>query len=115
MRAKFLDDQDEKLVGDYSEKDLSGLKVTHAVDDFQPGEAMILTLKDIAIMKNSSTINEDVDELENIQLTEAAKIKKNLDLKKKNRFIMFLKKRQQKKKKIYCPNTMMRLQLLLSS
>lgn len=63
----------------YAEKDLEGLKVGHEAEDFEQGEDVILTLKDSRILDG------DEDELHNVNLSEAAKSKEALALKRKGR------------------------------
>ncbi|KAF8739411.1 hypothetical protein AX14_009782 [Amanita brunnescens Koide BX004] len=64
---------------DYTERDLEGLKVSHDFDELNEGEARILTLKDSRILDNEE------DELQNIEMAEAEKDKKNQELKIKKR------------------------------
>ncbi|KAF8632249.1 hypothetical protein AX15_001997 [Amanita polypyramis BW_CC] len=64
---------------EYSERDLEGLKVSHDFDELNEGEARILTLKDSRILDNEE------DELQNVEMAEAEKDKKNKELKIKRR------------------------------
>ncbi|KAF8420083.1 SART-1 protein [Tirmania nivea] len=68
---------------DYTEKDVRGLKVAHAEEEFfeagAEGEGMVLTLKDATI----DELEEEGDELENVELGEKERLQKNLELKKK--------------------------------
>ncbi|KAG6813921.1 hypothetical protein H0H92_005770 [Tricholoma furcatifolium] len=59
--------------------DLEGLKVSHDFDEMDEGEARILTLKDSRILDNEE------DELQNIEMAEAERTKKNMELKIKKR------------------------------
>jgi len=92
QRAKMLDEQDEdfeesdeetKKKSAYSTKDLKGLKIGHNIEEIAGTEQVILTLKDTPILVDKDHLNEDDDELENYQLLEKEKIKKNAELKKK--------------------------------
>mmetsp|Transcript_8388 Transcript_8388/g.31581 ORF Transcript_8388/g.31581 Transcript_8388/m.31581 type:complete len:631 (-) Transcript_8388:49-1941(-) len=60
----------------YGSKDLSGLEVSHDVDEFEEGKQVILTLKDTDVLQRDehgvlAGLNEDADELENVKLAEA--------------------------------------------
>ncbi|GAA5928585.1 U4/U6-U5 snRNP complex subunit SNU66 [Sporobolomyces koalae] len=61
----------------YGERDLSGIKVSHDADAFEDGEEHVLTLKD------SRILDDEDDELHNLNLTENAKHKAAVELKKK--------------------------------
>jgi U4/U6.U5 tri-snRNP-associated protein 1 len=63
----------------YTSKDLAGIKVAHDTADFLDGDDQILTLKDTTIDQNE----EDGDELENLNMREAAELSERLDLKKR--------------------------------
>ncbi|GAA5980719.1 hypothetical protein JCM5350_006363 [Sporobolomyces pararoseus] len=63
----------------YGEKDLKGIKVSHGAEAFEDGEEHVLTLKD------SRILDDEDDELHNLNLTENAKHKAAVDLKKKGR------------------------------
>ena len=63
----------------YTSKDLAGVKVAHDASNFMDGDEQILTLKDATI----DQYDEEGDELENLDLREQERLKKNLDLKKK--------------------------------
>jgi U4/U6.U5 tri-snRNP-associated protein 1 len=76
--------------------DLEGLKVSHDFDELNEGEGRVLTLKDSRILdnegKSSSLARESLtliikteDELQNVEMAEAAKGKKNQELKIKRR------------------------------
>ncbi|KAF8638256.1 hypothetical protein AX17_002278 [Amanita inopinata Kibby_2008] len=64
---------------EYTERDLEGLKVSHDFDELNEGEARILTLKDSRILDNEE------DELQNVEMAEEERTKKNVDLKIKRR------------------------------
>lgn len=64
---------------EYTAADLAGVKVAHELGDFGETEEQILTLKDATIDENE----EEGDELENVDLRDAEKLKERLDLKKK--------------------------------
>ncbi|KAG6908342.1 hypothetical protein DXG01_005253 [Tephrocybe rancida] len=59
--------------------DLEGLKVSHDFDEMDEGEARILTLKDSRILDNEE------DELQNVEMAEDERTKKNNELKIKKR------------------------------
>ncbi|KAI8350587.1 SART-1 protein [Choanephora cucurbitarum] len=65
----------------YDADDLSGLKVSHAMSEFQEGGETILTLKDRNILGKDD--DEEDDELTNVTLEDRQRLKKNLDAKKK--------------------------------
>eukprot|EP00898_Chlorokybus_atmophyticus_P001200 jgi/Chlat1/2080/Chrsp17S02634 len=80
--AKRLAQQDEAADG--SEDDdvdahnssvdhLAGLKVRHNADVLENEHAVILTLKDKAILSEGGDLNEDEDELENVRIAELQK------------------------------------------
>ncbi|KAF8135074.1 SART-1 family-domain-containing protein [Boletus edulis] len=74
------ENMDNVFQGDeYTEKDLEGLKVGHDFDELAEGDARILTLKDSRILDNEE------DELQNIEMAEAERVKKNKELKVKRR------------------------------
>ncbi|KAF8454557.1 SART-1 protein [Terfezia claveryi] len=68
---------------EYTEKDVRGLKVAHAEEEFieagAGGEGMVLTLKDATI----DELEEEGDELENVELGEKERLQRRLELKKK--------------------------------
>ncbi|MBE3041959.1 hypothetical protein IMZ48_05135, partial [Candidatus Bathyarchaeota archaeon] len=64
---------------EYTSKDLAGVKVAHDASTFMDGDDQILTLKDATIAE----YDEEGDELENVDLREQERLKKNLELKKK--------------------------------
>nr|KAF6438956.1 spliceosome associated factor 1, recruiter of U4/U6.U5 tri-snRNP [Molossus molossus] len=90
-RAKLLEEMDQEfgvstLVEEefgqrrqdlYSARDLQGLTVEHAIDSFQEGETMILTLKDKGVLQ------EEEDVLVNVNLVDKERAKKNVELRKK--------------------------------
>ncbi|TDL16570.1 SART-1 protein [Rickenella mellea] len=79
-RQEEQEDMDKQFQGeDYTEKDLAGLKVSHDLDGLAEGEDQILTLKDSRILDNEE------DELQNVELAEHEKTKKNNELKIKKR------------------------------
>jgi U4/U6.U5 tri-snRNP-associated protein 1 len=89
--ARRLDEEDELLTGGqaagYSHRDLKGLLVKHGADDFDIGETVILTLADSSILKKDEHgkvigVNEDVDALENVNISEAER-RKLLEQRKK--------------------------------
>ncbi|KAG8212990.1 SART-1 protein [Butyriboletus roseoflavus] len=79
-RQLELENMDQSFQGDeYTEKDLEGLKVGHDLDELAEGDARILTLKDSRILDNEE------DELQNVEMAEAERTKKNQELKIKRR------------------------------
>ncbi|KAF5377356.1 hypothetical protein D9757_007987 [Collybiopsis confluens] len=78
-RLEELDSMDRAIQEDYTERDLVGLKVSHDFDDMDEGDARILTLKDSRILDNEE------DELQNVEMAEEARHKKNQELKTKKR------------------------------
>ncbi|XP_065906677.1 U4/U6.U5 tri-snRNP-associated protein 1-like isoform X2 [Dysidea avara] len=62
---------------EYTSRDLHGLKVEHSEGSFREGKDIILTLKDSAILDDVG------DVLENIDIIEKQKAKKNVELKNK--------------------------------
>ncbi|KAJ7104143.1 SART-1 family-domain-containing protein [Mycena belliarum] len=79
-RLAELESMDKVFQGDeYTERDLVGLKVSHDFEDMDEGDARILTLKDSRILDNEE------DELQNVEMAEAERTKKNNDLKIKKR------------------------------
>ncbi|WVQ67101.1 uncharacterized protein L199_005295 [Kwoniella botswanensis] len=73
-RAKEMEEADKAI---YDERDLSGLKVGHDVDDFEEGADVILTLKDNRILEG------DEDELQNVNMVDDAAIKAAKERKRK--------------------------------
>ncbi|TFK84613.1 SART-1 protein [Polyporus arcularius HHB13444] len=78
-RQEELEAMDKAFQDEYTEKDLEGLKVSHDFEGMEEGEARILTLKDSRILDNEE------DELQNIDLAEQEREKKNQELKLKRR------------------------------
>ncbi|KAJ7650239.1 SART-1 family-domain-containing protein [Roridomyces roridus] len=79
-RLAELENMDKMFQGDdYTERDLVGLKVSHDFEDMDEGDARILTLKDSRILDNEE------DELQNVEMAEAERTKKNNELKIKKR------------------------------
>ncbi|KAF5367383.1 hypothetical protein D9758_003695 [Tetrapyrgos nigripes] len=78
-RQQELDSLDQALQEEYTERDLAGLKVTHDFDEMDEGEARILTLKDSRILDNEE------DELQNVEMAEEERRKKNQELRIKKR------------------------------
>lgn len=89
-RAREMAEMDETFerngttTATYGASDLSGLKVSHDLDEFNEGAEVILTLKDRGILEEEEAGDEDmVDELTNVQLEEKERLRKNLENKKK--------------------------------
>lgn len=78
-RQEELENMDKVFQDEYTEKDLVGLKVSHDFEAMDEGEARILTLKDSRILDNEE------DELQNVDLAEDERTKKNNELKIKKR------------------------------
>ncbi|OCH94381.1 SART-1 protein [Obba rivulosa] len=78
-RQEELENMDKVFQDEYTEKDLTGLKVSHDFEGMEEGEAHILTLKDSRILDNEE------DELQNIEIAEEERHKKNQELKIKRR------------------------------
>ncbi|KAG2074278.1 SART-1-domain-containing protein [Suillus decipiens] len=79
-RQQELESLDKAFQGDdYTEKDLVGLKVSHDFEDLGEGDARILTLKDSRILDNEE------DELQNVEMAEEERTRKNNELKIKRR------------------------------
>ncbi|KAK7033142.1 SART-1 family-domain-containing protein [Favolaschia claudopus] len=79
-RLAELESMDKVFQGDeYTERDLAGLKVSHDFEDMDEGDARILTLKDSRILDNEE------DELQNVEMAEHERTKKNNELKIKKR------------------------------
>ncbi|RCH94472.1 hypothetical protein CU098_005928 [Rhizopus stolonifer] len=77
-RARELEEMD-KTYQNYDANDLSGLKVSHALSEFEEGGETILTLKDRSILGED---DDDADELSNVNLEDRERLKKNLEAKK---------------------------------
>ncbi|KAJ7903509.1 SART-1 family-domain-containing protein [Mycena olivaceomarginata] len=78
-RLAELESMDKMFQDEYTERDLVGLKVSHDFEDMDEGDARILTLKDSRILDNEE------DELQNVNMAEDERTKKNNELKIKKR------------------------------
>ncbi|EIN04885.1 SART-1 protein [Punctularia strigosozonata HHB-11173 SS5] len=78
-RQQELENMDKMYQEEYTEKDLEGLKVSHDFDDMEEGQEQILTLKD------SRVLDDEEDVLQNVELAEEERHKKNQELKTKRR------------------------------
>ncbi|KAF8501230.1 SART-1 protein [Hysterangium stoloniferum] len=78
-RQEEMDALDKAIQEEYTEKDLAGLKVNHDFEALNEGEERILTLKDSRILDGEE------DELQNVELAEDERTKKNNELKIKKR------------------------------
>jgi U4/U6.U5 tri-snRNP-associated protein 1 len=76
--AEELEERERLAATEYTAEDLAGIKVGHAIGDFEGGEDHILTLKDAAVDDE-----EEGDELEDINLVEKDKTTEKLELKKR--------------------------------
>ncbi|KAJ5584298.1 uncharacterized protein N7459_004098 [Penicillium hispanicum] len=76
--AEELEERERAAAVEYTAADLAGVKVGHAVGDFEGGEDHILTLKDAAVDDE-----EEGDELEDVNLIEKEKTEEKLELKKR--------------------------------
>ncbi|KAL9543796.1 hypothetical protein MBANPS3_007941 [Mucor bainieri] len=77
-RARELEEMDNSYQS-YDAAHLAGLKVSHALSEFEEGGETILTLKDRSILGED---DEDADELSNVNLEDRERLKKNLEAKK---------------------------------
>lgn len=77
-REQELEEMDDSYQA-YDSTHLKGLKVSHAMSEFEEGGETILTLKDRNILGEE---DEDVDELTNVNIEDRERLKKNLDAKK---------------------------------
>ncbi|KAG2210347.1 hypothetical protein INT47_003332 [Mucor saturninus] len=77
-REQELEEMDDSYQT-YDATHLKGLKVSHAMSEFEEGGETILTLKDRNILGEE---DEDVDELTNVNIEDRERLKKNLDAKK---------------------------------
>lgn len=75
--AEELEERERAAAAEYTAADLAGIKVGHAVNDFEGGEDHILTLKDAAVDDD-----EEGDELEDVNLVDKERTKEKLELKK---------------------------------
>ncbi|EIW72236.1 hypothetical protein TREMEDRAFT_24325 [Tremella mesenterica DSM 1558] len=73
-RQKEMEEADAAV---YDERDLAGLKVSHAADEFEEGQDIILTLKDSRVLAGEE------DELQNVNLMDEAKLKAAKERKRK--------------------------------
>ncbi|KAI9279600.1 SART-1 protein [Sporodiniella umbellata] len=77
-RAQTFEEMDESFQ-EYGAAQLSGMKVAHALNEFEEGGETILTIKDRGILEEE----EEEDELTNVNLEDKERLEKNLDNKKK--------------------------------
>ncbi|KAK4516896.1 uncharacterized protein ATC70_000223 [Mucor velutinosus] len=77
-RARELEEMDDSYQS-YDAAHLAGLKVSHAISEFEEGGETILTLKDRNILGED---DDDADELSNVNLEDRERLKKNLEAKK---------------------------------
>ncbi|GAN05013.1 SART-1 protein [Mucor ambiguus] len=77
-RARELEEMDNSYQS-YDAAHLAGLKVSHAISEFEEGNETILTLKDRNILGED---DDDVDELTNVNMEDRERLKKNLEAKK---------------------------------
>lgn len=76
--AEELEERERAMAVEYTAADLAGVKVGHAVGDFEGGEDHILTLKDAAVDDE-----EGGDELQDVTLAEKERTEEKLELKKR--------------------------------
>ncbi|GAA6048281.1 hypothetical protein JCM3770_006518 [Rhodotorula araucariae] len=74
---RLAEEEERERATKYGEADLAGLKVAHGAEAFEEGEDVVLTLKD------SRVLDDEDDELHNVNLSENAKTKHALEMKKK--------------------------------
>ncbi|KAG5638775.1 hypothetical protein H0H81_010196 [Sphagnurus paluster] len=95
-RQQEQESMDKMFQEEYTERDLVGLKVSHDFDEMDEGEARILTLKDSRILDNEGSMTHFCfgyqvtqlyaeDELQNVEMAEDERTKKNNELKIKKR------------------------------
>jgi U4/U6.U5 tri-snRNP-associated protein 1 len=77
-RARELEEMDDTYQS-YDANHLAGLKVSHAISEFDEGGETILTLKDRNILGEA---DDDADELSNVTIEDRERLKKNLEAKK---------------------------------
>ncbi|XP_050500074.1 U4/U6.U5 tri-snRNP-associated protein 1 isoform X2 [Diabrotica virgifera virgifera] len=76
--SDFVESENKaKMKNKYSEQDLRGLTVQHDVDNFAEEKTVILTLKDKGVL------DEEDDVLENVNMIDDERYKKNIENKKK--------------------------------
>jgi U4/U6.U5 tri-snRNP-associated protein 1 len=78
-RARELEEMDDTYQSSYDASQLAGLKVSHAISEFDEGGETILTLKDRNILGEA---DDDADELSNVNIEDRERLKKNLEAKK---------------------------------
>ncbi|CAO3659962.1 unnamed protein product [Rhizopus stolonifer] len=78
LRARAIEEMDEAFQN-YNATHLSGLKVAHAMSEFDNVGETILTLKDRGVLDE----DEAEDELTNVNMEDKERLKKNLENKKK--------------------------------
>lgn len=76
--AEELEERERAAAAEYTAADLAGIKVGHAMGDFEGGENHILTLKDAAVDDE-----EEGDELQDVSLVEKEKAEERNELKKR--------------------------------
>lgn len=76
--AEELEERERAAAAEYTAADLAGIKVGHALGDFEGGEDHILTLKDAAVDDE-----EGGDELQDVNLAEKERTQEKLELKKR--------------------------------
>lgn len=78
-RQQELESMDKAFQAEYTERDLVGLKVSHDFEELAEGDGRILTLKD------SRILDDEEDVLQNVELAEEERTRKNKELKIKRR------------------------------
>lgn len=76
--AEELEERERAAAVEYTAADLAGVKVGHAIGDFEGGEDHILTLKDAGVDDD-----EEGDELQDVNLVDKEKAEERNDLKKR--------------------------------
>ncbi|KAL8802755.1 MAG: hypothetical protein Q9182_003590 [Xanthomendoza sp. 2 TL-2023] len=71
--------EEREQATEHTAEDLAGVRVAHALDDFETGGEQVLTLKDAAIDENE----EEGDELENLEIKEREALSDRMDVKKR--------------------------------
>ncbi|CAD7928659.1 unnamed protein product [Amoebophrya sp. A25] len=75
--------RDEPASSSSNTTGLENFRVTHDMGDFEEGSTAILTLADERVLNADGTINEDMDMLEDINKTDAFKLKRREEQKKR--------------------------------
>jgi U4/U6.U5 tri-snRNP-associated protein 1 len=83
----------------YSSEDLKGIRVQHGLDDFEPGQADILVLKDVSVLDEAED-QEDV--LVSSKVEEKTKTRARILSSKKRSFVGFDEEEGQESQEKVC-------------